>query len=100
MLGHSFLVKLQKSLFPNQLIGDNYHFDKWMPNGGLQFKINNTQRKTIPAEILMLAYHIHLRNNRVNTPTLLNQRWLRSNGHTEWCFIEVINWLLQNNDHD
>jgi hypothetical protein len=97
--GIQFLLNLQNRLVPNQLLGDNYHFIKWMPNGGLQFRINANQQKSIPAEILILAHHIYRRNNRVTNPITINHQWLCSNGHTDWCFVEVLNFLLNNYTH-
>ncbi len=94
--GYLFLLKLQKSLLPNQNIGGNYTFIKWMPNGGLQFRINKNQCKSIPAELLILAYHIHIRNNKIKHPISINYQWLYSNGYLDWCFVEVINHLLNN----
>ena len=48
----------------------------------------------------MIAYHIHIRNNRINNPIIINQNWLKANGYSEWCFIEVIEYLLNNYDHN
>lgn len=100
MIGYSFLLQLHNSLIPNQLLGTKYRFIKWMKNGGLQIQINTKQRKAIPAEILMMAYHIHKRNEQIRSPVPLNQKWLKSNGHSDWCFNEVILWLLENHDHN
>lgn len=100
MDGYYFILKLHNSLIPNQLLGNNFRFVKWMRNGALQFEINTNQRKVIPTEILIIAYHIHIRNNRINTPIIINQNWLIANGHSEWCFIEVIVYLLNNFDHN
>ena len=94
--GVRFLSFLRNELSPNQLLGNKYHFIKWMPNGGLQFRINESQQKSIPAELLMLAYHINIRNNRISNPIVINQQWICSNGHSDWCFVEVINYLLEN----
>jgi hypothetical protein len=94
--GLRFLSILHNELMPNQILGSNYIFLKWMPNGGLQFKINQSQKKSIPAEMLMIAYHIHIRNNRISSPVLINQQWIFANGHSDWCFVEVINYLLEN----
>jgi hypothetical protein len=99
MEGYLFIQKLQKSLTPNQLLGNNFRFVKWMQNGGLQIQINADQRKAIPAEILMVAYRIKIRNNRIRTPIIINQKWLIANGFSDWCFIEVIEYLLNNYDH-
>jgi len=96
--GIRFLSLLRNELIPNQLLGNRYHFIKWMPNGGLQFRINASQQKSIPAELLMLAYHIHRRNNRISSPIAINQQWICANGHSDWCFVEVINYLLENYD--
>ena len=96
MKGHSFILELHNSLVPNQFLGNNFRFLKWMSNGGLQFQINTRQNKTIPAEILMIAYHINIRNNRINKPIIINQNWLKANGYSDWCFIEVIKYLLTN----
>lgn len=100
MEGYFFLLQLHNSLLPNQLLGNKFRFVKWMRNRGLQIQINTNQRKTIPAEILMIAYHIKIRNNRVNTPIIINQNWLLANGHSDWCFIEVIEYLLNNFSHN
>jgi hypothetical protein len=94
--GFRFLSILQNELVPNQLLGSNYIFIKWMENGGLQFRINESQQKSIPAEMLMLAFHIYRRNNRISNPILINQQWICSNGHSDWCFVEIINYLLEN----
>jgi hypothetical protein len=94
--GFRFLSILQNELVPNQILGSNYIFIKWMQNGGLQFRINESQQKSIPAEMLMLAFHIHRRNNRISNPILINQQWICSNGHSDWCFVEIINYLLEN----
>jgi hypothetical protein len=94
--GVCFIANLHNQLTPNQSLGNNYLFVKWMQNGGLQFQINTTQQKSIPAEVLILAYHIHERNNRVSQPIVINNQWLCANGHTDWCFAEVINFLLNN----
>ena len=91
---YSFLLHLHNSLSPNQPIGNHYHFSKWMPNGSLQFRINNKQEKSIPAALLVMAYHIHVRNSRINRQILLDRNWLNSNGYTDWCFEEVINYLI------
>ncbi len=96
IVGVRFLSILHSELIPNQILGSNYIFIKWMPNGGLQFKINESQQKSIPAEMLMMAYHIHMRNNRISSPVLINQQWICANGHSDWCFVEVINYLLEN----
>jgi hypothetical protein len=96
MQSYYFILQLNNTLISNQPLGNNYQFIKWMPNGGLQFQINQNQRKTIPTEILMLAYHIDIRNNRINSPILINKKWLKSNGYSDWCFIEVISFLLEN----
>lgn len=93
-----FLSKLHDELIPNQILGTNYIFIKWMPNGGLQFRINQSQKKSIPAEVLMMAYHIHTRNNRISRPVLINQHWICANGYSDWCFVEVINYLLENHN--
>ncbi len=96
--GIQFLELLISQLVPGQLLGNKYHFIKWMPNGGLQFQINPTQQKSIPAEILILANHIYQRNNRVSNPIEINNQWLCANGHSDRCFVEVINYLLVNYD--
>jgi hypothetical protein len=67
--GNLFLVKLHNSILPNQKIGDKYIFIKWMTHGGPQFQINNTQKKSIPPEIIIMAYHIHKRNKKIKTNT-------------------------------
>ena len=95
-LGYRYLLHLRNSLTPNQQIGCKYHFVKWLRNGNLQFRINENQNKSIPAELIMLAYHIHVRNARIERPIIINIQWLRSNGHTDWCFINVLNCLLNN----
>lgn len=97
--GYLFLTHLNNSLIPNQRIG-NYIFIKWLNNGNLQFRINANQTKSIPSELLMLGYHIHLRNARIQQPININQQWLCANGHSDWCFIEVINYLLNHYDHN
>lgn len=98
--GYLFYLNLCKSLTVNQNIGENYHFQKWMPNGGLQFRINDKQYKSIPAELLILAYHINLRNIRVQQPININHQWLCANGHSDWCFVAVINYLLNHYNHN
>jgi hypothetical protein len=89
-----FLTILYNSLVPNQRIG-NYDFIKWLENGNLQFRINQNQKKSIPPELLMMAYHIHLRNSRIQEPVNINYQWLCANGYSDWCFSEVINFLLR-----
>jgi hypothetical protein len=96
--GLRFLSKLHDELIPNQFLGTKYIFIKWMPNGGLQFRINQSQQKSIPAEVLIIAYHIHTRNNRISSPVLTNQQWICANGYSDWCFVEVINYLLENHN--
>ena len=86
--GYRFLTTLREELIPNQLLGNKYTF--------LKFRINESQRKSIPAEILMIAYHVHRRNNRITNPVLINQQWICANGHSDWCFVEVIIHLLEN----
>jgi len=95
MEGYSFILQLHNSLIPNQLLGNNFRFVKWMRNGGLQFKISANQRKTIPVEILMLAYHIYSRNKRIKRKVLLNVNWLKANGYSDWCFIDVLKFLVK-----
>jgi hypothetical protein len=97
--GYLFLIHLHNSLIPNQLIG-NYNFIKWLRNGNLQFRINANQTKSIPPELIMLAYHIHFRNTRIQQPVNINQQWLCANGHSDWCFVEVINFLLNDYSHN
>jgi hypothetical protein len=94
--GFRFLSILHNELTPNQILGSNYIFIKWMPNGGLQFRINESQQKSIPAEILMLAFHIYRRNSRISNPILIDQQWINANGYSDWCSIVVINYLLEN----
>ncbi len=98
--GYLFYMKLFGVLTAEQNIGGNYHFEKWMPNGGLNFRINYNQNKSIPAELLILAYHIHLRNSRIQQPININQQWLCANGYSDWCFVEVIKYLLTHFDHN
>ncbi len=91
--GYQFIIDLQNTLIPNQPIG-KYTFIKWMSNGGLQFRINQSQKKSIPAELLALAYHIKNRNTKIKHKVILDQKWLATNGYTDWCFIEVINFIV------
>ena len=98
-IGYLFFLNLRKSLIPNQQIGD-YQFTNWLDNGNLQFRINESQAKSIPAELLMLAYHINLRNARVQQPTSIDIHWLNANGHSDWCFVEVINYLIIQYNHN
>ncbi len=92
--GNLFLVKLHNSILPNQKIGDKYIFIKWMTHGGPQFQINNTQKKSIPPEIIIMAYHIHKRNKKIKTKININQDWLKANGYSDWCFIDVLQCLV------
>lgn len=91
--GYKFILYLHNVLIPNQQLG-KYSFIKWMPYGGLQFRINENQSKTIPAELIALAFQIKIRNLKIKNKVVLNQNWLRANGHTDLCFIEVITVLI------
>ena len=72
--GVRFLSFLRNELSPNHLLGYKYHFIKWMPTGGIQIRINESQQKAIHAVLLMLAYHINIRNNRLSNPIVINQQ--------------------------
>lgn len=93
--GYEFILHLQTVLLPEQSIG-KYHFVKWMNNGGLQFRINKTQLKTIPAELLALSFFITLRNRKIKNKVIINKKWIIANGYSDWCFVEVINVLINN----
>jgi hypothetical protein len=75
---YSFLMRLHNSLSPNQNLGGDYYFTKWLNNGNLQFIINNNQKKSIPPEIIMMAYHIHKRNKKIKTKIDTDQYWLKA----------------------
>jgi hypothetical protein len=92
---YSFLIRLHNSLSPNQNIGGDYFFTKWMKHGGLQFKINDNQKKTIPPEIIVMAYHIHKRNKKIKAKINIDQLWLKANGYSDWCFIKVLQYLVK-----
>jgi hypothetical protein len=96
--GYFFLLQLHNSLYPNQRIGGKYIFVKWMGDGGLQFEINKRQRKSIPPEIIILAFHIHNRNKKTRKKININQEWLKANGYSDWCFIDVLQYLLKTYD--
>lgn len=91
MIGSDFYLKLKGILKSGDKIGtkSNYRFNKWMKNGGLQFAINSKQNKTIPSEIIIAAYHVK------NRDVEINQKWLEANGHTDWCFPEVLNFIIE-----
>jgi hypothetical protein len=91
---YSFLIKLHNSLSPNQNLGGDYYFTKWMKYGELQFKINEKQKKSIPPEIIVLAYHIHKRNKKIKNKIKIDQSWLKANGYSDWCFIKVLQFLV------
>jgi hypothetical protein len=93
--GYSFLIRLHNSLSPNQNTGGDYHFTKWMKHVELQFKINGNQKKSIPPEIIVMAYHIHKRNKKINTKINIVHSWLKANGYSNWCFIKVLKYLVK-----
>jgi hypothetical protein len=92
--GGFFHKRLYESITPNENIGGDFYFIKWMKNGGLQFKINDKQKKSIPPEIIIMAYHIHKRNKKIKSKIDINRDWLKVNGYSEWCFIEVLKYLV------
>jgi hypothetical protein len=96
--GYLFLLELHNSITPNQNLGGEYQFIKWLSNGGLQFKINDKQKKSIPPEVIVIAYHIHKRNKKIKSKIIFNQVWLKSIGHSDWCFISVLNYLIKTYD--
>jgi hypothetical protein len=58
MNGIEFYNVLRAPLNTGDRVGNSrdYKFIKWMRNGGLQFRINAEQAKTIPAELIVMAY--------------------------------------------
>lgn len=93
MNGIDFYDFLKKDIQPNAKLG-KYTFKKWLKNGNLQFEINSKQKKSIPPELIMIAYHLKKRNDKLKYEVSIDYRWLVTNGHTDWCFIEVINYLV------
>ena len=65
MNGIDFYDFLKKNIQLNAQLG-NYTFKKWLKNGNLQFEINPNQKKSIPPELIMMAYHIKKRNDKIN----------------------------------
>ena len=88
-----FYEFLKRELKKETYLG-KYKFVQWLKNGNLQFEINERQKKSIPPELIMLAYHIKKRNNKTKFEIKIDYVWLVNNGHTDWCFIDVINFLI------
>ena len=95
MNGIEFYKTLKTGLQPNDYVGE-YKFVKWLKNGNLQFEINKKQKKSIPSELIMLAFHIRKRNKKIKNKVEINQKLIKITGHSDWCFLEVILFLLDN----
>lgn len=98
MSGIDFYFHMRESILANQQLSEDgkYKFVRWMKNGGLQFSINETQKKTIPSEILIIAFYANGRRVGNHPPIRIDNDWIRQNGQDNYCFSEVINYLLSN----
>jgi len=94
MDGVKFYYFLKETLLRGQYLG-KYKFIKWLKNGNLQFEINEKQKKSIPPELIIMARHIKKRNDKNKYEVRIDYSWLVHNGHTDWCFVSVINHLVE-----
>jgi hypothetical protein len=95
--GIDFYFHLRNSIPQDEALSENgrYKFVKWMKNGGLQFYISENQKKTIPPEILIVAYYAKGRKVGNLPPIRIDYDWVRQNGQDNYCFSEVINYLIE-----
>ena len=75
-------------------IDGRYEFIRWLENGNLQVRINEDNSKSIPAEIIIAAAYARNRTVGNNPPIVINDNWIINNGQDNWCFDNVINYLL------
>ena len=71
-----------------------YEFIRWLENGNLQVRINENNSKSIPAEIIIAASYARNRTVGDNPTIIINNNWIINNGQDNWCFENVINYLL------
>jgi hypothetical protein len=98
MNGIYFYFKLRVILQHGEIIGitNRYSFIRWMENGNLEFAINENQKKSIPAEIIIAAFYARGRRVGQNPPIIIDDGWVIRVGQDNWCFDEVLNALINN----
>jgi len=93
MDGIEYYFYLRYILKSGQDLSDarEYTFDGWDKEGKLRYSVNNSlnkQIKTIESELIVFSKHWEKKK------ITINYKFVKENGHDNYCTPTVLNWLL------
>ena len=88
---HAFLEFLKINFTENNQPIGKYCFVKWLKNGNFQYEILHLYRKSIKRELLILAFETYKQKPEIK----INYKWLKSQGHNNWCTAYVLRTLFE-----